>query len=394
MIKSILLSLFVCLVLIGSAQNVEFAGNWILNKVNDNGDISAEKTNFKFDKNGIISTEGFEFGTWKFDAKAMDVELETGFEDDEFNGIYKVLELTKNKLVFTHKNVTYYFNRVDLEAITQNNKSSNLAGIWKLNHNDFEGLFLKLELPNIFHFISANSNTTTSERGEWSYLSESNELILSGIGGQFILDGKSRIRDHTSGVLALVRPNETLVFHKKHKSDIEWLSFSLEDFEDRENDEAKLPDAWKNDGEFITHLSKIQSLVYDYEVYVSKAEALKKSKILRKVEANISRKSVSIANILINKTDTMQFSENHKGNLMNTYNYFFPEQEPGYYRVAGSEKMDGYECTVVEGISGEKKVKYWMINNQPGVYAKIIEQGENWFSKEVEYFVMTLLKSY
>jgi hypothetical protein len=34
-----------------------------------------------------------------------------------------------------------------------------------------------------------------------------------------------------------------------------------------------------------------------------------------------------------------------------------------------------YTCTVVEGMDGDTKIKYWMINDKPGIFAKIIKDN-------------------
>jgi len=56
---------------------------------------------------------------------------------------------------------------------------------------------------------------------------------------------------------------------------------------------------------------------------------------------------------------------------------FFPMDQPEFFRVIGIEDckttLGIFKCTVVEGIGDyDLKVKYWMINNKPGVFAKII----------------------
>ena len=61
---------------------------------------------------------------------------------------------------------------------------------------------------------------------------------------------------------------------------------------------------------------------------------------------------------------------------------FFPQAEPEYFRYAGTEKVETpagtFDCTVMEGVGDfDLKLKYWMINDKPGVYAKIIKSKED-----------------
>lgn len=374
-----------------NSQTNTFSGHWSLTKIETNGTIKNENTKFIFNENGSIEVNGFEFGKWNFDSTKMEVELQSMFSEEEFNGFHKVLQLSEKVLVFSKDKTTYFFKRIDFEKIKEQNKNSNLVGIWKLNHNDFDDLFLKFELPNVFTFISASSNTTSSQKGEWEYLKESNEVNIEGV--QFILNGKSRIKDVSSDFLALVRPQETLTFNKVNNSAIEWLNFTYEEIEASQSEESELPEAWRYDHNFVSHLSKFKNLVYDNGVYIPEAEALIHSKILKKIEANIQEESISLSNIIMTKHDTLQYSENYKGHLMNQNNYFFPKDEPDYYRVVGIETIDGYECTVIEGFSDDAKIKYWMINNQPGVYAKIIVQQDRDVFDKMNYNILTLLKS-
>lgn len=67
------------------------------------------------------------------------------------------------------------------------------------------------------------------------------------------------------------------------------------------------------------------------------------------------------------------------------YNNFFPEKELDTYRITGTEKITvpagSFTCTVVEGFLDEEKYKYWMINEKPGIYAKVITEGLDWRNK-------------
>lgn len=56
---------------------------------------------------------------------------------------------------------------------------------------------------------------------------------------------------------------------------------------------------------------------------------------------------------------------------------FYPKSKPELFRVIGEEDcktdLGTFKCTIVEAIGDfDAKVKYWMINDKPGTYAKII----------------------
>ena len=92
-------------------------------------------------------------------------------------------------------------------------------------------------------------------------------------------------------------------------------------------------------------------------------------------------------------TDTSQYSQKVKGNLQNSYNLFFPMDEYYRFRIAGHEKVKvpagEFQCTVVEAADGEDKYKLWMIDDLPGVYAKIVNVSDSPFGKS-EYSVQEL----
>ena len=44
---------------------------------------------------------------------------------------------------------------------------------------------------------------------------------------------------------------------------------------------------------------------------------------------------------------------------------------------------------VIEGLDGDTKIKYWMILDKPGIYAKIIREEVDPFD-EVEYLIIEL----
>ena len=64
-----------------------------------------------------------------------------------------------------------------------------------------------------------------------------------------------------------------------------------------------------------------------------------------------------------------------------------------FLRVAGKNitvdvPAGTFTCTVIEGFDGDDKVKYWMINDKPGVYAKIVTIGDMF--GELRYVVTEL----
>jgi hypothetical protein len=79
---------------------------------------------------------------------------------------------------------------------------------------------------------------------------------------------------------------------------------------------------------------------------------------------------------------------------------FYPKDQLDQFRVVGEETIETslgeFNCTVVEGIGRfDKKIKYWMINEKPGVYAKMMMVSENDnpnYNSTIEYNLKEILE--
>ncbi|MDA3886217.1 MAG: hypothetical protein PF638_11545 [Candidatus Delongbacteria bacterium] len=183
----------------------------------------------------------------------------------------------------------------------------------------------------------------------------------------------------------------TLILYAKGSGKVERLSFTQEDLPEITNPETFLP--WMNLEKMIEVLKDVKHIKYKRGSLIEKKNSFKYSTILSKLEVKEEQHSVVFTNLMITENDTMQYSQNYKDKMSEAYNYFFPRKDMMFYRFVGVESIEvpagKFECTVLEGFDDEKKVKYWMINDKPGIFAKIIEEGEGCFG-ELEYFVYEL----
>ncbi|NOR44839.1 MAG: hypothetical protein GQ534_04565 [Candidatus Delongbacteria bacterium] len=191
-----------------------------------------------------------------------------------------------------------------------------------------------------------------------------------------------------------IEGNGSVIKASKDNSDlkkIEKLSFSEEDFPELTDKDPSLP--WMDFYNMVSTLNDVKHLKYRRGSLIEELNTFNYSTILSKIETNTDKQSVRYTNLSISYGDTMQFSENFKGGMSEMYNDFFPRNEMMFYRFLGVETIEvpagKFECTVVEGVDTNYNVKYWMINNKPGIYAKIIEEGVGQFD-ELEYFVYEL----
>lgn len=108
--------------------------------------------------------------------------------------------------------------------------------------------------------------------------------------------------------------------------------------------------------------------------------------VSERIVYNEAEKTIDIRDYSISNKDYIEMTANGANEVplekMNVFDledqyHFYPADEIDPFRVVGDEKIDTVlgelECTIVEGFdSYSNKIKYWLINDKPGVYAKVI----------------------
>jgi hypothetical protein len=162
------------------------------------------------------------------------------------------------------------------------------------------------------------------------------------------------------------------------------LSFERADMLDEdesfnyEEAEAKLP--WKIET-IVNHLKGYNEMIYDITSFPDEQEpnAWVESEKIKYSEAE---QTIDVREYSYSQNDYIDMMEDPI--LMNNLPeyeedfMFFPKDNLDVYHVIGTENLETpagiFECTIVEGFGRfDDKVKYWMINEQPGVFAKLIK---------------------
>ncbi len=366
------------------AQTERLNGQWLLTKAEIKGQTITPYQIFEFKTNGKLLAMGMEVGTWRFDKKANTIVLKSKMNKD-FNGQGKVVKLTPEAFIMNKGGDKYYYSRVHPEKIAKNNKAARLAGKWKLTGSEYPFAALKLDLPDKFTLIQSGQGETDTRRGTWIFVPDEQAIIF--IGFSHLLRGKIPLSHLTADGFTLQTSNGKLKARRitETASKIERLTFTEDDFpEDAEPDVSKLP--WRDFEEMADFLNTVASVQYSYGILLPELNLLKHtSVIVSKVQVDPTKPSVRFTNFTVFGKDSSQFSENYKGGLTNSRNAFFPQDEPWPYRINGVEKITvpagTFSCTVIEAVDGDKKLKYWMINDKPGIYAKIIIDETDPFGK-------------
>jgi len=392
--KTLLYLVLLAVTVSGFAQSGGVTGSWLLTKVQLKSETAYPYQIFEFKEDGKLLAMGYEMGQWKYDAGARRLTLQSK-RDKDFNGSSKVLTLNENELTINKNGDIYYYERVHPQQISQKNKTAPLTGTWKLSGTDYPFAVVQFDLPEDFKLIQASDGETDRSSGTWMYVPDEPAVIF--IGFSHLLRGKAALADVSADGFTLKLADRTLKAQrlKTDANNIERLTFKEEDFpEDAEPDESRLP--WRDFDTMVQVLNDVASIQYTYGQLIEEFNILKHtSSIFSKISVDPAKPSVRFTNILVSGSDSSQFSENYKGTLSQSHNAFFPKEEPWPYRITGTEKVTvpagTFDCTVIEGVDGEKKIKYWMINDMPGVYAKIIQEQIDPFG-DLSYSIQELEK--
>ncbi len=225
--------------------------------------------------------------------------------------------------------------------------------------------------------------------GKWKCDKDRKMLIMESTRDKDF-NGEAKVLNLKDGKLSYKKEEATLNFikvemKKADNTPIPKLAFTTDDFWDSEGREkypeenGKLP--WTID-KIYTGLKNVKEMVYHVDHFVpdqGKTDSWTNSyKVKYHSDSELGIREYSyFQNDYVDMDDRIfPLNDNTQGEMV-----FFPQEEPEYFRYVGMEdvKTDKgtFKCTVVEGIGNfDLKLKYWMINDQPGVFAKIIKSKE------------------
>ncbi len=387
MIMFFILALFLSPIM---ANGINITGNWLMVKVKS-GDKLIESYFFTdFDKNGTVKIMGNKVGSWVIN-KTGDKIIIKSPRLRKLNGENKILELTDKKMVLEKEGIMFYYLKIDKNKIKDKNNNSNLTGVWKILTDDNSVKYIKFDTPDSFLFLHIDGGMTDTVTGSWIFNPKDKEVLIISFSPLF--RGKRKILNFGSKEFIWKNNGKQvkLIRQVPEKNKIERLLFKEDDFPEDNNDEEKLP--WREFQEMSSVLKNIKSVKYKKSTLVNELNVFVYSEILSEIKVDEEKQKVIFTNYTINRDNKNRYSERYKGGLNEMYNYFFPKEEPMPYRITGIETIEvpagKFRCTVVEGFDGETKVKYWMINDKPGIYAKMITE-EQIVSNKLVYSVYEL----
>ena len=362
----------------GRAQTVE--GSWLMTKAEIDGQTQEPWQITEFRDDGKMVIFGMELGTWKYNKKKQTIDMTSEFDKD-FAGENKVLTLNDNELVLEKDGAKLFYSRINMAEVAMVNEFSDLAGTWQFQESEYMLGTFKLELPDSFVFIETEEGSTTTNRGTWIYNPDDEGLVIIGL--RSFLSGKNIIVEQSEDELVLEKNGKTIVAKKvntESQSTVR-LNFTGEDFFDENGDykyyedEENLP--WLNPYEMILGLLDVHQLVYSYSTLIDETDAFDTKTLTADVVANEEEESLSIDYIFYgydryNLPDDTELPPNNEYSEA-----LYPINNEGF-RITGNEQITTpagtFDCTVVEALGEfDSRMKLWMIDDMPGIYAKIID---------------------
>ncbi len=432
--KLVLVFVMLLTVSIASAKGPKFLGSWMSEKVIANGAVHQMFMPITFEDDNDMISEDMVFGIWRFNKKTKLINV-TSFFAKEFNGDWSIEQLSKEKLVLKKGEFEWHLFAYDKSAITATNASLGLSGLWKLESKTIiqssgaeENLEEAVEeaveeeaveeaveeggnqeesyqkeyqepLPNLYlsfedidySLKEISDGYSSSSKGQWMYKPKQNSILfIAGRRSAFI--GEAKIIEHTDKNFSFENNGAKYVFEKKESVEIKPLTFDYEYLDNHRNDEVMLP--WGEFDKLLTQMSSINTMMYSKGVFNSELGIFDNSAVNYETKVEDDYQVIITENTIL---DDGSIEENQMsiGEDYGSENIFFPLERLDDYIILGKETIGvpagTFNCTVVIGI-GEDDVKYklWMIDDKPGVYAKIITQKEDYRGR-MEYAETLLL---
>ncbi len=381
----IFIYLFLATFFIASMNAQEITGSWLLNHIRED-DITKEQVELlTFKESGELLVRDIPFGTWKIHSTHKTLILDAG----NISGTYNINTLTHNKLKLSIEKKELFFTKLDKNKVEQDNINSGLMGIWEITQpgQDSVQKLLRLSPHHSFSYFEEDAYSSSTTSGIWLFNKKEKQLILIGQPSQ--LRGISSIILKNKTNITLQNKSSTFFLTKKKQvTNIEHLTFSEDDFYSQEgeylyeNDINKLP--WNNIYDRYTEALKINRLVYQFKKLHPDTQTFKTRFLQSLVTTDTLNQTFTIDNVFIQfdrftVTEGVAFQEKS----FDPYKPLYPCQADTF-RVIGKETLrlpaGTFVCTVVEAFyQMDVRIKLYMIDDKPGVIAKLIKENPEEF---------------
>ncbi len=287
-----------------------------------------------------------------------------------------------------------------------------IIGVWQIENVQVDG---QTKAGNGAVFIFEKGGVMKAARslsggsipvGKWKCDKDRKMLIMKSTMDKDF-NGEAKVLSLKDGKLSYQKDGAILNFKKAEmakpdNTPIPALKFTTNDFITKDGDDKYLDDGAKlpwTIEQIYENMKNIKEMVYHVDHFVpgnGKTDSWTNSykvKFHSDKELGIREYSYSQKDYIDMDDSIFPLNEDTAGQMI-----FFPQAEPEYFRYVGTEKVKTpagtFDCTVMEGVGEfDLKLKYWMINDKPGVYAKIIKSKEDGFSMDyTNVYTLTEIK--
>ncbi len=376
------------------AQKLSIAGKYLLVKIEEKGQTTLHSQIVEFKTDGNFLVQDIPIGTWKLKANAII------FDANKIKGAYKISHTKKGLLVLKNNSSSLFFKKLNYSKIIEDNIKSGLIGTWQ-RFDTIDGIplqqIIKFEKPDKFKLVVLDEGSISTASGVWFLFPQKKQLLLFGLFED--LRGTNSNLSYNNGSLYFENHQKTFRFKKIKIKSIQHLNFSEADFYDAngaykyESDVEKLP--WKTPYQYHNYLKNIKKIQYRFSKYIPESQTFETKILTSKV--NTTEEHFHIDYIFdgydrYHLPDDTALKPNNYDSYKNLYPYNLDT-----FRVKGNEKISvpagSFVCTVVEATAGmDDRIKLWLINDKPGVFAKIIIETPGKWGKYWEFILLKIIK--
>jgi len=350
--------------------------NILIEMQNNNIEEVAQILNF--DTTGTIFIQERPFGTWSFENNKVSIDAR------KIPGTYEVTAISDQEMELTLDNKQLYFTKIVRSKMITDNKNSSLLGVWKFKSQERLQELIEFKEPDRVLHIEMDDSYKGTQKGIWLYKPNTKELIIIGQIGN--IDGVNTVLSISSNEVLLENKGNKYILKKVEQVTIERLDLLEEDFQNET--EGDLP--WKDYYKMITEMSKINQLVYQYDLLEDNTSTFETKQLTANVSASINNEVLNIDNVFkgydrFSLNEDQEFPENKYDNFKPLY-----PCSANTFRVIGEEEIKVpagvFNCTVVEAFgSFGTQLKIYMIKDKPGIIAKLISDDPDEFGHYAIY---------
>ncbi len=378
------------------AQKTNIQGKYLLVKIEEEGQTTPQNQIVDFKSDGNFFVQDIPFGTWKLN------DSNIIFDAKKIAGTYHISHNKQGLTVLKNKNKSLFFKKLHYNKILINNNQSELIGTWE-RMDTIDGApiheIIKFQKPDSFKLVTLEEGTTTSTSGTWLLFPQKKQLLL--VGRFEGMQGKNTNLKYDTKSLYFENGNKKYLFHKVKKNSIIHLNFSEADFYDAdgnykyESDADKLP--WKTPYQYYDYLKNLKNIQYQFSKYIPESKSFETKVLTENISTNSSNDAFHI-DYIYNGYDRYHLPDDTalRPNNYDPYKSLYPYNQDTF-RIVGVEKINvpagSFTCTVVEATAGmDDKIKLWLINDKPGVFAKIIIETPGKFGKYWQFALSKITK--